>query len=513
MAIVTDGVTHARSISQSLEDWARDLPLLFLSNSRVTADVSKAARRGLVRSVGRRLYTTDLSTPLEELLRKNALIVASSRFPGCVLSHRSALEMRPVDGHLFLTGPKTRTERWPGLTLKVKRGPGPLDDDMPVLALHAASHARAYLENLSYRRRSAGPPRSLSRAQIEARLEAQLRQSGEAGLNSLRDRARALAGSLAMSDAAAELDELIGALLGTRAQVKLEAPTAIARSEGAPYDEDRLELFEALRDELVRDPWCSRARPREPSLRAELQHLAFIDAYFSNYIEGTKFEIGVAKQIVFENKIPCARPIDAHDISGTFELLVDDSEMTVSALEFDAIDDFEHLLQRRHERIMAARPDKRPGEFKRVASRAGATTFVAPELVRATLERGLGILHQLPNPFGRAVFMMFLITEVHPFDDGNGRLARVMMNAELAAHGENRILVPTSYRPDYLGALRRLSHARAPRVFVRMLDRAQEFSARLEYSDLDALVATLEGCNAFDDSERRILKLPPVRAS
>ena len=27
--------------------------------------------------------------------------------------------------------------------------------------------------------------------------------------------------------------------------------------------------------------------------------------------------------------------------------------------------------------------------------------------------------------------MQFLISEVHPFDDGNGRLSRIMMNAEL----------------------------------------------------------------------------------
>jgi fido (protein-threonine AMPylation protein) len=35
--------------------------------------------------------------------------------------------------------------------------------------------------------------------------------------------------------------------------------------------------------------------------------------------------------------------------------------------------------------------------------------------------------------------MMFLISEVHPFADGNGRIARIMMNAELVAAGEERI--------------------------------------------------------------------------
>lgn len=53
--------------------------------------------------------------------------------------------------------------------------------------------------------------------------------------------------------------------------------------------------------------------------------------------------------------------------------------------------------------------------------------------------------------------MMFLISEVHPFDDGNGRLARLAMNAELSAAGQHRVLVPHIMRNDYLGGLRRLS--------------------------------------------------------
>ena len=44
-----------------------------------------------------------------------------------------------------------------------------------------------------------------------------------------------------------------------------------------------------------------------------------------------------------------------------------------------------------------------------------------------------------------------------------------------------------------------------------MLDHAHEFTARLELSDIDTLIATLESCNAFDDSELRIMKLPPRR--
>jgi Fic family protein len=185
--------------------------------------------------------------------------------------------------------------------------------------------------------------------------------------------------------------------------------------------------------------------------------------------------------------------------------------MKVSVSEFSELEDFEYVLTRRHASIMRARKEKRPGEFKEAGNQAGNTVFVAPELVRGTLGCAFAVLGELQTPFQRAVFMMFAIAEIHPFDDGNGRLARAMMNAELAAAEENRIVIVTSYRPDYLGTLRRLSRASDPRPYVRMLDRAQEFSSRLDYTNLESLLATLEACNAFDDSERRIMKLPPLR--
>jgi hypothetical protein len=500
-----------RTAGQALPAWVGTLPHLFLSDSSTTADVAMATRKGLLRKVGPRLYTTDLETPVENLLRRNALLVASLRWPGCVLSHRTALEMRDADGVVFLTGPADKTERLSGLTFKVKRGPGPQEGDTEFLSLYTASRARAFLENLDYTRHGAGVPRVLPRTQIEELLEAYLRERGEDELNRLRDHARRLAPILGASAGFSSLDQIIGALLQTRPDVELETAVARARMRGTPYDAARIALFERLVADLRQPKWLAIDRPRGPLSRIELQNLALIDAYFSNFIEGTKFEIGEAREIVLEGRIPATRPADAHDILGTFELLVDETEMLVSASRFDAIDDFEHMLCRRHARIVGARPDKRPGELKTVGNRAGNTTFVAPELVRDTLARGFELFHQLDTPFQRAAFMMFLITEIHPFDDGNGRLARAMMNAELASAMENRVVIVTSYRIDYLGGLRRLSHEQDSSVYLRMLDRAHEFTARLEFDDLDALIATLETCNAFDDSELRIMKLPPRR--
>jgi Fic family protein len=44
---------------------------------------------------------------------------------------------------------------------------------------------------------------------------------------------------------------------------------------------------------------------------------------------------------------------------------------------------------------------------------------------------------------------MFVVAEVHPFTDGNGRTARLAMNQFLTQAGLTRIIIPTVYRNDY----------------------------------------------------------------
>jgi Fic family protein len=80
--------------------------------------------------------------------------------------------------------------------------------------------------------------------------------------------------------------------------------------------------------------------------------------------------------------------------------------------------------------------------WKEIPNQAGTYTFVAPKLVEGTLLEGFALLGSLGPPIARALYLMLMVSEVHPFDDGNGRLARAVMNAVLTAAGETRILVP-----------------------------------------------------------------------
>ncbi len=480
-----------------------------LSTRDTSYRISREVTAGRLKKIGPRLYTTRVKEAAEKVVQRNLWEVIGLLFPKAVISQRTAIELQPTgtERSVFLSGPYRRTLRLPGVTVRMVQGPGAVEGDVRYGdALWLASPARAYLENLTPARKQNGAARVLARAELEDRLERLLRVSGERALNSLRDAAREVAPKLGLTEEFAKLQAIVGKLLGSRTG-RLTGSAAIARAAGVPYDADRLRLFDSLVRELR--SWAAADRPSRARDGETFEHEAFYDAYFSNYIEGTEFEVDEAMGIVFENRIPDKRPADAHDILGTYRLLSDPQEMSHSAIEeADEPEAFLRLLQRRHQTILAGRPEAGPGEFKTKTNRAGNTVFVAPELVRGTLQKGLERFRALDTPFARAAYMMFLVSEVHPFADGNGRIARVMMNAELIAGGQQRIIIPTVYRDDYLGALRALSRNGRADVLPKMLDRVQLFASGIDFADLDVARRTLEQAEAFREPSEGRLRTP-----
>ena len=480
------------SVSKSLAQ----MPEAFVSDKTITREVSRAVKAGKLRKLGSRLYTHNLIEPPEAVVARNLWHIVAGYFPGALIADRTALENAPAsDGSVCLVTDSGRDIKLPGHTLRPRRGNGPLPTDLPFIAgLFLSSTARAYLENMRPSRARGGlVARTLGRTEIEERLDTLIRRSGEQTANRLRNEIRTEALRLNLAEEAKALDALIGTLLGTR-ETELTAPAAVARRQGRPYDSDRLALFQTLHAALRDYPPLVRIAPRRtPEGNTTL---AFFEAYFSNFIEGTEFAVDEAADIVFRGVIPNERPEDAHDVLGTWRIVSDEREMRRTPADPATL---EALLKARHSTIMESRPNKRPGAFKQMENRAGSTVFVAPDLVTGTLVQGFELYRSLETRFQRAVFMMFLIAEVHPFADGNGRTARIMMNAELVAAGEERIVVPTVYRANYLSALKAFSQTHRPEPLIRMLDYAQKWTAAIDWRSLEATQWELHACNAFLD--------------
>jgi Fic family protein len=466
--------------------------------------ISKWEREGLIRKIASRIYTSNLEDTPEDIIQRNILPILGNLYPGAVLSHRSAFEFLPTSNNqIFVTYKYTKKIKLPGITIRFIEGSVAIEGDTSFSGeLMVSQRERALLENLQVSRQTGADSKTLAYPQIEEKLEKVIRVNDEDELNAVRDRARAISEELNMQKEFVKLNKIISALLSTRTAKELKSPVAIARAAGLPYDPARTKIFEILFRELKQQEFKNREEQNKTT--QAYRNFAFYESYFSNYIEGTVFEIDTAKQIIATQQPLPSRNEDSHDVLGTYQILSNRQEMKIVPC---SPENFIEILQYRHATLLSARIDKKPGKFKDRNNQAGDTSFVDMELVRGTLIQSFDFYKALTHPFAKAAFIMFVVSEVHPFLDGNGRMARVMMNAELSSAGHTKIIIPTVYREDYLGGLRQLTRNSNPKVYVRMLERAQAFSHTIHGSDMDTMEEMIRKSDAFNESNEGVLKI------
>jgi Fic/DOC family len=485
------------------------MPLAVAGSDKTEARrLQRLTAQGQLRRIHLGVYTDDLVQPLESIVRRELYALCALIAPDSIISHRSALESRrpTATGNVFLTGPYRRDINLPGMKLRIAQGPGPLDSDIRIPTFggdaFVSSQARALLENLTASRGDAAERRTLGAAGIEAWLDLFISRDISGGINKLRDAARAIAEPLKLQQEFQQLDATIGALLGTRT-VRLSADAAIAA--GKPYDDARVTLFQTLAAELQRE--SLQAPPADPHADNHLQ--AFIETYFSNYIEGTEFELEEAHDIVVQGRPLQYREDDSHDILGTYHAILKSKADPAIPQNFEA---FAAQTQDWNRQVIESRSAKNPGEFKTESNRAGNTVFVAPELVVGTLEKGYETIMSAATPENRAALAMFVIAEVHPFADGNGRTSRLAMNLFLTQARLTRIIIPTVYRDDYISALKAMSSNAYPVPLMRMLGRAARFSRWIDMSSKSNAFAALRHSNALERPNAAKLSFddPPI---
>ena len=460
-----------------------------------------------IRAVQRRLMAGELTLmakgiatdrPPQEwpaLIARERVRVLSALFPGAVYGYRSAFNGgQPADGVIYLSHRYPHTVALPGLTVALFKGAAKQTGDMPMQGkdLYFPSEPRLLLENLTQSRGTA--KKSAGRAAVEARLLSICDSRGDDALSHLRENARALAPVLAFDKEFTVLDALVGSILGTR-KSQLTTAAGKARTAPLPYDANRLALLEKLAAALRATPL---RQPAAVTHNSEARmNFAFLESYFSNFIEGTEFDVQDARGFVLDGKPIQDRPKDSHDVIGVFRQALNLAwvNQTLSPGEPVLVQ-----LRARHADQMAERPEVGPGQFKAKANRAGNTEFVTPELVRGTLVEGSKILPSVPAGTARALLSMFLVSEVHPFTDGNGRLARRVMNAELSVAGACRIIIPTLFREEYLDCLRVLTREHEPVPFISAMQKIQDWTAAFDFQNLDKAIETMRSCNAFERS-------------
>lgn len=88
-----------------------------------------------------------------------------------------------------------------------------------------------------------------------------------------------------------------------------------------------------------------------------------------------------------------------------------------------------------------------------------------------------------------------------------------MMNAELVAHGQARIIIPTVFRSEYLQSLKAFTHNRRPDPLVSVLDFPWRYTHQVDFSSVKKARAQLTAAhppfappaNALGDGAKLLL--------
>ena len=233
----------------------------------------------------------------------------------------------------------------------------------------------------------------------------------------------------------------------------------------------RTERVRALRDEL------DAMRPLDAEqVGKATQRLRLEWTYHSNAIEGNSLTYGETRALLMHGVTAQGKPLKDHlDVKGHREAL-DYLERFVQAeepLTLAAIREIHRVLLGEPYEAVAETPGGQrtrrtitPGEFKtqpdHVVTETGETHYYArPEETPALMQDLVDDYRAgWPQVEGGGVDAVVFAASlhhrfaaIHPFDDGNGRMARLLMNLVLMRVGYPPAVIRQENRPAYYGAL------------------------------------------------------------
>ncbi|OGT26191.1 MAG: hypothetical protein A3I77_06105 [Gammaproteobacteria bacterium RIFCSPLOWO2_02_FULL_42_14] len=448
--------------------------LKFANTSNESKLLSKQMKTGKLRRVCRGVYTNDLVSPIERIVLTHWMDVVIHVVPGGILSFQTALTLKPIpfqQSHIvFLTSTYHKKIFLPGLIIQVIRADNKRYTEQVLPQLARSSPARFLLENLTTVNAVYQNIKTIGVAGVENYLAKELQLRGEKNINTLRNTAKKIAEVLHFQSAYRKLNDIVSALLLSHPDKNfLKSTYAISVAKKEVCDQTRITLFQSFILYLKK---CHFKKRPYHYHKTSFKNIAFFESYFSNFIEGTEFLIDEAEEIVFQGKEIDRRHADSHDVLSHFILSNDYFDMTVTP---KSPTEFLQLLQQRHRYLMQGRPEKLPGQFKQKQNKAGNTYFVLPEMVIGTLMQAFSLYKTLQPGMEKALLMHLIVSEVHPFADGNGRMARLMMNAELTQAGLCKIIIPSVQRDNYLNGLRLVSRDHEFRTYTKVMDQCQAY--------------------------------------
>lgn len=240
-------------------------------------------------------------------------------------------------------------------------------------------------------------------------------------------------------------------------------------------------------------------RPLPPTVLAQIEQKLRLEANFhSNAIEGNSLTLGETRSLILHGLTAHGKPLRDHlDIQG--------HDGAVKAIE-DAVKDNQELNEvfiRNLHRVVLKEPYKAKaetpagqlvdrmislGEYKTAPNNVKTSTgetyfFTPPEQVKQSMSDLIDWYRAKErkgeHPIIVAATFHYRFVRIHPFDDGNGRMARLLMNMILIKHGYTVAMIRRENRDEYLSKLEHVDKSEDLTEFTSYIANCCEYAINL----------------------------------
>jgi len=225
------------------------------------------------------------------------------------------------------------------------------------------------------------------------------------------------------------------------------------------------------------DRYAAAIRSFRPLSEDEIKQL---DAYFkigvtysSNALEGNSLTLSETKVLLEDGITVGGKPIrDCYEATGHAKAYDFMLELARSA-------DFcftEESIKRLHYLFYNGIDSEKAGYYRKGQVFITGTEYVPPTAdevpdLMATLIDELNEKKNTLHPVALSAYAHRRLVDIHPFQDGNGRTARLLMNLILVNKGYCIVSISPILRHDYITALQQAQRSKAPSdtAFVRLI--------------------------------------------
>ncbi|MEI7583242.1 Fic family protein [Runella sp.] len=235
--------------------------------------------------------------------------------------------------------------------------------------------------------------------------------------------------------------------------------------------------------------------------------------YHSNKIEGNSLSYGETKALILFGITAQGKPLKDHiEITGHNEAVIWIEELVHQDFPMNEafIRQLHTLLLKESYEVSAITPDGQPtkkqiqvGQYKSTPNHVLTKTgeifrFATPEETPAKMHDLIEWFRTKQNesdlsPVLLAAEFHYRFIRIHPFDDGNGRLARILMNLILIQYGFPPVIIKTEDKAAYYSALQQAD--------AGLFEPFVEYIAQNEIRSLDIMIRGAKGESIEDPDD------------